>query len=148
MAVIEKEAAAIREEHRRSPMGWVLGALGILAVAALVVSAVVLARAPEPLVPAGGSVAEPRPGSLYTEQEQTVLRLVARGYIPAETLNGEPFRTKRLVNEGLVPMEALNALPVDPSARYPMRGAPRHETRQELIRGLVNEGLIPRATMP
>jgi hypothetical protein len=43
---------------------------------------------------------------LYTEQEQLIMAAVANGQVPKETLDGEPYRTKRLINAGLIPREA------------------------------------------
>ncbi|MFL5799186.1 MAG: hypothetical protein ACJ77A_14800 [Actinomycetota bacterium] len=43
---------------------------------------------------------------LYTEQEQLIMAAVARGQVPKETLDGEPYRTKRLINQGVIPREA------------------------------------------
>jgi len=135
MAVIEQEAPAIREEHRRSPMKWALEALGILALVALVVSAVMLARSPAPVVGPHEPAAVAGAGSLYTQEEQAILRLVNKGYLPAETLNGEPFRTKELVNEGLIPPAAL--APWSPSV------APLYTARERAIMAAVASGQIP-----
>jgi hypothetical protein len=43
---------------------------------------------------------------LYTKRELLIMSLVASGQLPPETLNAEPFRTKRLINQGLIPREA------------------------------------------
>lgn len=45
---------------------------------------------------------------LYTKQELKIMALVAQGVLPRETLNAEPFRTKRLINQGLIPRAAAN----------------------------------------
>jgi len=43
---------------------------------------------------------------LYTKQELKIMALVAQGVLPPQTLNAEPFRTKRLINQGLIPRAA------------------------------------------
>ena len=40
---------------------------------------------------------------LYCEEEEAVMAAAAAGVIPRETLEGEPFRTKRLISQGLIP---------------------------------------------
>ena len=59
------------------------------------------------LIPAA-SLNEYRPAvnPLYTKRELLIMSLVARGQLPPETLNAEPFRTKRMINQGFIPREA------------------------------------------
>jgi hypothetical protein len=157
MAVIEKEAPAIQTGSRRSRAGWALGGLAVLALVSVAVAAVVVVRTPEqttaPVRPVVGS----RPGSLYTEQELTIMRLVAKGYLPAETLEGEPFRTKVLISQGLIPRGALapRGAPITPlyteAERAVMAAVAAGMVPEETLEGepfrtkrLINQGLIPR----
>ena len=54
---------------------------------------------------------EPPVEPLYTDREQLVMQLAAAGLIPGETLNGDPYRTKRLINAGLIPRAAADPVP-------------------------------------
>jgi len=158
MAVIQKEATAIRAAQRGGRGPAFLWILAMLAIAGVVVAAVTLRSSTRPIGSTGPVTVAPQAGSLYTEQEQAVLRLVAKGYIPAETLNGEPYRTKQLVNEGLVPSEALapRSAPVEPlytaRERAIMAAVATGQIPRQVLDGepfrtkrLINQGLIPRA---
>jgi hypothetical protein len=138
-------------------VGW---PLGILAAAALLavgaITVVMLTRSPT--APSIGEAGTTTP--LYTADELAVMRLVARGYVPAETLEGDPYRLKRLVNQGLVPRAALEPAP---ALILPLYSAEERvlmaivnqglvpkqalDTRTFLIKRLVNQGLIPRQTL-
>ena len=84
------------------------------------------------------------------------MRLVAKGYIPAETLDGEPFRTKALVNQGLIPAQTLEAGGYTASlytredralmAAVAAGMVPKEALDSESfrIKRLINQGLIPR----
>jgi hypothetical protein len=85
------------------------------------------------------------------------MRLVAQGYIPAETLDSEPFRTRGLINQGLVPQAALEPRPVGISPLYSaqeqamMAAVAAGLVPEEALEGepfrtkqLINQGLIPR----
>jgi hypothetical protein len=48
----------------------------------------------------------PALGISYCPKELAVLRAVAAGVVPEETLQGEPFRTRRLIARGELPPEA------------------------------------------
>jgi hypothetical protein len=113
---------------------WVLSAAAVLAVMA----AVVVALWPQPQVPTveQGQVAS---GSLYTEHEEVVRQLVARGLVPGETLDGGVYRIKQLINEGLIPAATVQAGTEAAESLY---------TPQELIvMRLVAQGLVPRETL-
>ena len=135
MATIERGTAAGRSRGRRSRVGWVLGGLTIAALVAVAVATLVSVRAPEPRSPSVGTVGGGRQGSLYTEQELAVMRLVAKGYIPAETLEGEPFLTKRLVNQGLVPWETV--------AQRQASISPLYSAKEQALMDAVAAGLVP-----
>ena len=66
MAVIEKEAAVVQGGRRGSRMGWDLGGLAILALGAVTVAALLVARTPEATGPAAGSAGVSRAGSPST----------------------------------------------------------------------------------
>jgi hypothetical protein len=157
MAVIEKEASAVQEGRRAPRRGWLLWAFVGLALVSFVVAALMVTGSRE-REPAARPAPRVEAGAIYTAREHAVLQLVAQGLIPAETLDGEPFRTKRLVNGGLVPREALApwSPPVEPlySARERALMAavaagqiPRQALDGEPFRTkeLINRGLIPRA---
>lgn len=157
MATIVREgkvAAPERAPERGLRLGWALGGLAAIALAGVVVAAVTVVSQG----PGVGTIAERRTAPIYTEDELAVLRLVAQGVIPKETLDGEPFLTKRLVNRGILPREALEArmAPVAPlhcpeeralMAAVAAGVVPQQalETEELLIKRLANQGLIPRA---
>jgi hypothetical protein len=123
MATAVNEAATIeRRGSRRGRVGWVLGGLAAVMMAAVAVVAIEVGSAPEP-VPAIDK-SSPVTSMLYSPDELILKRLAAGGQIPAETLDGDAFVTKRLVNQGLVPKQALM-------------------TESDLIKQLVNRGLVP-----
>lgn len=152
MAIVVEEKAPVAGRGIR--VGWAVGALAVLALAGVVVAAVaVLSEGPSIR-----QADERRVSSLYTEDELAVMRLVATGYIPAETLDSEPFLTKGLVNQGVVPRAALEARPVviaplySAEERAVMEAVAAGVVPEETLDGepfrtkrLVNQGLIPRA---
>ena len=44
--------------------------------------------------------------TFYCPEERVVMQAVRAGIIPAEALDGEPYRTKRLIAQGLIPWQA------------------------------------------
>lgn len=48
------------------------------------------------------------PAPLYCPEERAVMAAVAAGVVPAEALEGEPYRTKRLVAQGLIPRDSVD----------------------------------------
>ena len=103
---LDRKAGAGSEKKvssRMSPSRWPVGILAGVALAAVTVAAVaVLWPAPKVQAPQRVSTGS----SLYTPQEQTVMRLVAEGLVPKETLDGGTYLIKRLINQGLIPREA------------------------------------------
>jgi hypothetical protein len=151
MATVIEERGSVAGRGVR--VGWAVGSLAVLALAGVVVAAVaVLSGAPtirqadeRPVVP------------LYTADEIAVMRLVAKGYIPAETLDAEPFRMRGLVNQGLVPRAALEPRSVviaplySAQERAVMAAVTAGVIPQEALDGepfltkrLINQGLVPR----
>jgi hypothetical protein len=134
-------------------IGWALGGISILAIAAVVAAAVaVLSQGPTAV-----STGEQAIAPLYTEDELAVIRLVEKGVLPDEVLTSERFRTKQLVNEGVLPRETLETrlAPVAPlyceDERAVMAAVaagviPRQVLQGELFRTkrLINQGLVPR----
>jgi hypothetical protein len=150
-------ATNVAREHlgvsvRGPRVGWALGGLSALALAAIVVAAVaVMFQAPTEWEDAGTI------SPIYTRDEITVLRLVERGVIPRDILDTEPLRTKQLVAEGLVPRATLAArlFPVAPlycaKEEAVVAGVADGVIPGEALRGepfrtkrLINQGLIPR----
>lgn len=118
-------------------IGWILEALAVLAVLAVGgATVVVLTRSSSP--PAVREAREPTT-PLYTAEELAVIRLVARGYVPEETLDGGFYVLKRLVNRGLVPREALGPAPT--------RVMPLYSAQELALITLVRRGLIPAETL-
>ena len=98
---IEQERAGTFVERAR--IGWGVGVLAALALAAVAVAALVfVTRAPSAQL--DGS---PVRSSIYTQDELEVFRLVDAGVLPSSVLDAEPFRTKRLVADGMIPRETL-----------------------------------------
>jgi hypothetical protein len=140
--------------------GWGLGNLALLGAATVTVIAIAVLSRPTPTPP----VDEPsRVASMYSADELAVMRLVAKGYIPAGTLHAEPFITRNLVNQGLLPLETLRANVVPGPSLYSAqeRGVmaavakglvPSEALESEtfLIKRRINQGLIPReaASLP
>ena len=138
---------------RRPRIGWALGGLSVLAIAAVVAAAVaVLSQGPTTLSTRGQAITP-----LYTEDELTVIRLVEKGVLPAVVLDAEPFRTKQLVAEGLLPPETLETrlTPVAalycPEDRAVMAAVAAGIVPHDVLEGepfrtkrLINQGLIPR----
>ena len=93
---IEQERAGTFVERAR--IGWGIGVLAALALAAVAVAAVVfMTQAPS------AQVNESPVRSIYTQDELEVFRLVDAGVLPSSVLDAEPFRTKRLVARGVDP---------------------------------------------
>jgi hypothetical protein len=152
MAAASNEALAARTGvSRRFRLGWRALALSVVAAVAVVGVATLTSR---PVVP----IEEPgREASLYTAEERTVMRLVAQGQIPAETLNTDPFIIKRLVNEGFVPRETVQSSPAPRTSLYSeqeralMNAVAGGQVPEEaldsdsfLIKRLIDQGQIPR----
>jgi hypothetical protein len=138
MATIE-ERTGVLGGRRISGTGWILGGLAALALVSVAAAAIVVATAPEPVVPSSGKPAAHGSGSLYTQQELTVMRLIAQGYVPVETLNGGSFLTKRLANRGLLPRQALE---LRRAGRLPL-----YTTRERALMAAVAAGIVPRRTL-
>jgi hypothetical protein len=154
MAAASNEALAVRTGvSRRFRLGWRALALSVVAaVAAVGVGVATLTS--RPVVP----IEEPgRETSLYTAHERTMMRLVAQGQIPAETLNTDPFIIKRLVNEGFVPRETVQSSPAPRTSLYSeqeralMNAVAGGQVPEEaldgdsfLIKRLIDQGQIPR----
>jgi hypothetical protein len=64
----------------------------------------------EGLVPAATLRGAPIPAP-YTPRERIVMRLVAQGLVPRQTLDGGAYLIKSLVNQGVLPLEATPARP-------------------------------------
>lgn len=86
---------------RQPRLGWAIGGLVALALVGVVVAAVAV------LSPSSGPADRERTAPIYTQEEATVIGLVADGVLPDSVLAQEPFRTKQLVAEGLIPRAAL-----------------------------------------
>jgi hypothetical protein len=134
--------------------GWLLGSLALLGAAMVIVIAVarLSSPAPTPLVDDSS-----RAASMYSTDELAVMRLVAKGYIPAGTLHSEQFITKNLFNQGLLPRETLRVNVVPGPSLYSAqeRGVmaavakglvPSEALERDtfLIKRHINQGLIPR----
>jgi hypothetical protein len=134
---IERTAAGV--DRRKRPVGWALGGLVAVALAAVTVATVIALR-PTPHVPVAGPVEVRSAGApLYTAQEQAIMRLVAQGYLPAGTLQGRTFVFKSLVNRGLIPRESLTPYQGPVESLY---------TDQELaVMAAVAQGLVPREVL-
>ena len=138
---------------RKPRIGWALGGLSLLAIAAVVAAAVaVLSQGPTTVATREQAITP-----LYTQDELTVIRLVEKGVLPREVLDAEPFRTKQLVAERLVPAETLEtqSTPVAPlyceEEQAVMAAVAAGVIPREVLEGepfrtkrLINQGLIPR----
>jgi hypothetical protein len=121
---MNKAGAVDRAGGRRVRFGWGLAVLAAVAVTAVAVVGISVMSSTEQIAPVDGPKAI---GSIYSADELTVMRLVAKGYIPAETLDTDPYLTKRLINQGFVPKTAL-------------------ESETSSLESLINQGLIPPQT--
>lgn len=102
-----KAVAVNRHGRRTVRIGWGLAALAAVAVVTTAVVGISVTSSTEQNTP----VDVPKTiRSIYSADELAVLRLVAKGYIPAEILDANPYLTKRLINQGLVPRETLESL--------------------------------------
>ena len=138
---------------RKIRIGWRLGGISALALAAVVVAAIAFLTQASPSDSIGTVSVKP----LYTPDQLTVIRLVEDGVLPGSVLAAEPFRTGQLVNEGLVPRGALDAqsAPVAPlycpKEKAIAAGVAHGVVPDEVLGGepfrtkrLINQGLIPR----
>ncbi|HYU57624.1 MAG TPA: hypothetical protein VEO00_06195 [Actinomycetota bacterium] len=150
---LEREVEA--PAQRKRSVGWALGSLVALAVAAVAV-ATVMTVSPRPAV-GPAEQARPADAGLYTADEEAVMRLVSQGLIPAKTLEGGVFLIKSLVNRDLIPAETLKPYqaPVQPlwcpQERALMAAVAAGLVPQEALQGepfrtkrLIAKGLIPR----
>jgi hypothetical protein len=147
---IEQERAGTFVERAR--IGWGIGVLAALALAAVAVAAVVfMTQAPSAQVDES-----PVRSSIYTQDELEVFRLVDAGVLPSSVLDAEPFRTKRLVAQGVIPRETLvTGVPIEPTLSCPEERAVMKAVSAGLIpaevldgepfrtRRLIAQGLIP-----
>ena len=141
MAVIEKEAPAVQVGRQAPRRGWLLGALVVVALTSVAVAALMVSRSGNegPAAPVARPARPAQGESVYTAREQAVMQLVNQGLIPASTLEGEPYRTKRLVNEGIVPRAALE--PWTPPV------APLYTGREQALMAAVAAGTVPKETL-
>jgi len=130
MATVVEEKASVASGQGIG-VGWGVGGLAVLAVAAVLVAAVAVLSGAPTIRPAD----ERRVSPLYTADELAVMQLVAKGYIPAETLDSAPFRTRGLINQGLVPRAALEPRPVVI--------APLYSAQEQVMMATVAAGLVP-----
>jgi hypothetical protein len=136
MALAHGPSTLPRAARRPIRIGWPLGVLAAVALIAVgAMSVAVFTRSPT-----APSVRQARVGApLYTADELAVMRSVARGFIPAETLEGGTFLLKRLVNQGLIPRATLER------AQVPV--LPLYSTEEHALMRLANQGLIPAGTL-
>jgi hypothetical protein len=131
------ETGSEKKGSSRTPRSrWTVGILAAVALAAVTVAAVAVFW-PAPKVQAPERVSTSSP--LYTPQEQTVMRLVAEGVLPQETLDGGIYLIKSLINQGLIPRETLE--PYTPPIK------PLYTEQEQTVMRLVAEGLLPQETL-
>jgi hypothetical protein len=166
MAVIEKERVEVPRYRtparpaRRRTMGIAAWLVAAVAVAALVTVGIVVATGEE-AAPAATTATAP---DLRSEQ-RVLADLAALGYIPAQAVDWQTLRTEQLIAQRLIPAQTLE--PAGTPAPVPVPEPLFSESEELLIRlattgqipmqsvdwrevelkRLVNQGLIPRATL-
>ncbi len=135
-------------------IGAPLIALAAVALAAVLIAGSMVLRSSGERT----SLSAPSERPIFTQDELTVLDLVAREVLPGDVLKAEPFRTKLLVAQGILPLATLDAaIPAplycpDEIATLQKVAAgtlPASTLDREpfLTKNLIAQGLIPRGSV-
>ena len=136
MTLAQKSTDVIRHEARPSNRNTYL-ALGLITLAVIALAvAFVTSRDSTETATATRTVAEVEPTAVFSQDEQIMMELAAKGYIPIAAVDWEAMALKEAVAQGYVPEQALRP--------FYSEGAEPLFTSEELATiELAEKGLIP-----
>lgn len=166
MALVEqqsREAPARVAERTPGRNAWIFLGIIILAVVAGGIALVLNLDTAEPeTATPTRTVAEIESTSVFTEEEQIMMELAAKGYIPMQAVDWEAMYLKEAVAQGYVPEQSLHpyfsegseslfteeelaTIELAEKGLIPMQSVDWEEVE---LKRLANQGLIPRQAAP
>ena len=136
MTLTQKSTEVVRHDATSSNRNTYL-VLGLIALAVIALAvAFATSQGTTETETATRTVADVEPTAVFTEEEQIMMELAAKGYIPMAAVDWEAMALKEAVAQGYVPEQALRP--------YYFEGAEPLFTNEELATiELAEKGLIP-----